>query len=232
MKHAERLLRKVKLNNSGTATITWKDYYVDADTGERSRNDVDHPGEQLIHGDFRAAFAKLNEHWLIRGEETPEPKSNYPFDASLKNLERVTVTSVTFSGGEPVDPESGEERTAVAAHIQGTMTLKGGGVKNFCLPAIKMGAPAEKYRFATHLDQHLAAIEREVWDYASGIKFAPPKEEQTAMSFEGAGGDQGSGDILAIGAGSPATDDGEDHREAAREAANTTPLSVVSDDEE
>ena len=70
MKHAERLLRKVKLNNSGTALVVWKDYYVDGDTGERSRNDVDHPGEQLIHEDFRAAFAKLNEHWLIRGEET------------------------------------------------------------------------------------------------------------------------------------------------------------------
>ena len=226
MKHAERLLRKVKLNNSGTATVTWKDYYVDGDTGERSRNDVDHPGEQLIHEDFRAAFAKLHEHWLIRGEETTEPKGNYPFDGTLKNLERVTVTSVTFSGGEPVDPESGEERTSVAAHIQGTMTLKQGGVKNFCLPAIKMGAPSEKYRFATHLDQHLAAIEREVWDYVSGSKFAPPKEEQTAMSFGGDDGDQGSDDIKGIGAGAEGST-----REEALAAANSTPVTVDDDDD-
>lgn len=222
MKHAERLLRKVTLNNNGTATIGWKDYYVDADTGERSRNDVDHPGEQLVHEDFRTAFAKLNEHWLIRGEETTEPKGSYTFDGTLKNIERVTVKSVTFSGGEPVDPESGEERSAVAAHIQGTMTLKGGGVKNFCLPAIKMGAPSEKCRFATHLDQHLAAIEREVWDYVSGSKFAPPK--QTSMAFEGAeDGDSASEDIKGIGAGSL--------RDDAMEAANSTPLPVVNDED-
>ena len=226
MKHAERLLRKVALNNNGTAVITWKDYYVDESTGERSRNDVNHPGDQLIHEDFRAAFAKLNEHWLIRGEETTEPKGSYTFDGTLKNLERVTVKSVTFSGGEPLDPEDPGERKAVAAHIQGTMILKGGGPKSFCLPAIKMGAPAEKYKFATHLDQHLAAIEREVWDYVSGSKFAPPKEEQTAMSFGGDGGEEGSDDIKGIGAGAEGST-----REEALAAANSTPVTVDDDDD-
>lgn len=227
MKHAERLLRKVKLNNAGTAEVHWKDYYVDADTGVRSVNEVDHPGEALIHEDFRKAFALLNEHWLIRGEETQEPKGTYSFDGTLKNLERVTVTSITFSGGEPTDPDSGEERTVEGVHIQGTMTLKGGGVKNFCLPAIKVAAPSEKYKFATHLDQHIQAIEAEVWAYVNGTKFTPPKEEQLALKLgEGEGGD----DVNAIGGtdDEPAEAGTEDermaNREAARQAANETPV--------
>lgn len=177
LQHKERLLRKVKLNNNGTATVEWRDYYVNPETGQRSHNDVDsNADDAMIHDDFRAAFEKLNEHWMIRGNEVPEPKANYPFDASLKGLDKVTVTSVTFSGGEPTDPESGEERTPVGAHIQGTMKLSHGGVKNYCLPAIKLGAPQEKYKFSTHLDEHLQVLEREAWAYVAG-KCTPPAQQ-------------------------------------------------------
>ena len=228
MKHAERLLRKVHLNNDGSADIHWKDYYTGED-GLRTCHEVDRVSNEkkaktlLIHEDFRKAWEKLHEHWLIREEETPEPKANYPFDGTLKNMDRVTVTSITFSGGEPVDPDSGEERSPVAVHIQGTMKLNQGGVKNMCTPPIKMGAPAEKYKFATHLDQHLQVIEEEVWAYVSGSKFTPPKNQQVAMAFEAG---PGGADVQAIGAGESADEAEEGStREEAMAAANTTPVS-------
>lgn len=192
------------MNNDGTAEVVWKDYYVDEDSGQRSQNNVDHPGKVGTHDDFRAAMAVFNEHWLIRGEEVAEPKGSYPFDKSLKNLDRVTVTSITFSGGEPLDADAHEEekRTPVAVHIQGTMKLRGGGVKNYCLPAIKLGAPQEKYKFSSHLDQHLAALEGEVWPYVDGSKHAP--DPQQAMEFPPADGQRAIGDgldVSEIGAG-------------------------------
>lgn len=190
LQHKERLLRKVKLNNNGTATVEWRDYYVNPETGQRSHNDVDNNADDaMIHEDFKAAFAKLDEHWMIRGNEVPEPKGNYAFDGSLKGLDKVTVTSVTFSGGEPTDPDSGEERTPVGAHIQGTMKLSGGGVKNYCLPAIKMGAPQEKYKFSTHLDEHLQVVEQEAYAYVAG-KCTPPA--QTSLNLEAHNPEDGS----------------------------------------
>lgn len=220
----EPLLRKVKLNNNGSAHVSWKQYYVDESTGERAHRDIQHPGELLIHEDFRAAFAVLNEHWMIRGEEVAEPKASYPFDKTLKGLERVTVTSVTFSGGEPAEPDSGEEPTSVAAHIQGTMRLKEGGVKNFCCPPIKLTAVGEKYKFVTHLDQHLQAIEAEVWDYVAGTKFTPPKEQQLAMDLSANPGEP-SADVNAIGAGDSGAEEEGGTGEEAVEAVNTTPES-------
>lgn len=200
LRHAERLLRKIKLNNNGTATVEWRDYYVNPVDGKRYHNDVDSGADDaMIHEDFKAAFAKLDEHWMIRGNEVSEPKGNYAFDGSLKGLEKVTVTSVTFSGGEPTDPETGEDRTPVGVHIQGTMKLSGGGVKNYCLPAIKMAAPQEKYRFSTHLDEHLQVITAEAWAYVSG-KCAPPAQQ--AMDF---GGQEGDGaEMKLIGEGEEA----------------------------
>ena len=132
------------------------------------------------------------------------------------------MTSVTFSGGEPVDPDTGEERSPIATHIQGTMTLNQGGVKNMCTPPIKTSAPGEKYKFATQLDEHLAVIEEEVWAYVAGTKFTPPKNQQTAINFEvGPGG----ADVQAIGAPQDSST-----REEAMEATNSTPLSDAQDE--
>lgn len=204
LQFAERLLRKVKLNNNGTAEVKFRDYYVDNSTGQRAHNDVEHKSDdgepRLAHDDLRSVFKFMDQHWMIRGDEVPEPKGNYSFDGSLKGLERVTVTSVTFSGGEPEDPESGEERSPIAVHIQGTMQLRAGHVKNYCLPPIKLGAPQEKYKFATHLDQHVQMLEAEAMAYIAG-KCAPPAQQ--AMNFDGLNPEDGSAiesdDIKALG---------------------------------
>lgn len=181
LEHKERLLRKVKLNNNGSASVEWRDYFINQETGQHSHNDVEHPGStngevMLIHEDLKAAMAPFSEHWMIFGEEVSEPKANYPFDGSLKGLDRTTVTSVTLSGGEP-QTDADEERTSVAVHIQGTFKLKDGRVKNYCLPGIKMSAPGEKYKFASHVDQHLQALEAEAFAYIAG-KCMPPAQQQ------------------------------------------------------
>lgn len=187
LKHKERLLRKVKMNNDGSAEVMWKDYFVkppsDQPSTEPSVQVIDHPGKNKVHDDFREAFKKLDEHWLIRGEEVNEPKANYPFDGSLKNLDRITVTSVTFSGGEPPETE-GDSRQPIAVHIQGTMKLKGGGVKNYCLPAIKLGAPQEKYKFSTQLDEHIQVVSMEALAYAAGKMAPPPVDNQLKANFD------------------------------------------------
>lgn len=195
LRHVERLLRKIKLNSDGSAEVQWRDYYTDSETGEASVRVVDHPGNALVHEDLRRAFAPLNEHWMIRGNEVAEPKGNHPFDGVLKNLDRVTVTSVTFSGGEPVENTDLEDRKPLGVHIQGSMTLTGGGVKNYCLPAIRPQTPQEKYKFATDLEQHLAVIEEEAWAYVNG-KCSPPA--QHTMNFDAASADDGSAVQLAI----------------------------------
>lgn len=199
--HRQRLLRKVKFNNGGGATIHFVDFFFNPETQGYIRNADDRTSDALVHDDFKEAMRPFNEHWMIFGEEAPEPKANYPFDGTLKGVDRVTVTSVTLSGGEP-DFESDEEPAPIGVHIQGTYRLKCGRVKNYCLPGIKLGSPGEKYKFATHVDQHMQALEREALEYLSGKQNAPA---QQAMDFggigDGDGGEEASDDIKRIGAG-------------------------------
>ena len=205
MKHKARVLRKVKFNNGGGATIVWADFFLNEESQTYTRVNEDRTSDAMVHEDFRAAMRPFGEHWLIFGEEVPEPKANYAFDGSLKNFDRVSPTSVTLSGGLP-EFESGEEPQPVGVHIQGTYRLRCGRVKNYCTPGIKLGSPNEKYKFATHVDEHLQRLEAEAWAYLEG-KQAPPA--QTAMDFNGAApaDDDAPADVKAIGAGT--TDDVE-----------------------
>lgn len=202
LQHKARVLRKVKFNNGGGATIAWADFFFNPDSGTYTRVNEERTSDALVHEDFREALRPFGEHWLIFGEEVAEPKANYAFDGSLKNCDRVSPTSVTLSGGLP-EFESGEEPQPVGVHIQGTYRLRCGRVKNYCTPGIKLGSPNEKYKFATHVDQHLQLLEAEAWAYLDG-KCAPPA--QTAMDFTTAGsdGDDAPADVKAIGAGTTA----------------------------
>lgn len=179
LQHKKRLLRKVKRNNNGGATIAWTDVYFDPVSGSYVKNTEERTSDALIHDDMKAAFGPFAEHWMIFGEEVPDPKANHPFDGSLKGLDKVTVTSVTLSGGVTEDEES-EEDKPIGVHIQGTKKLRCGRVKNYCCPGIKLGSPQEKYKFNAEVDAHLQTLEAEAWAYLDG-KCAPPA--QTAMNF-------------------------------------------------
>jgi hypothetical protein len=208
LQHKQRLLRKVKFNNGGGATVSWTDIFWNPETNSYVRNSEERTSDAMVHDDFTAALAPFREHWLIFGEEVAEPKANYPFDASLKNLERVNVTSVTFSGGDS-DPDTDDEPKPIGVHIQGTFRLKCGRVKNYCLPGIKLGSPQEKYKFASHVDQHAQALEEEAWKYLDG-KCAPPA--QTSMDFDAQAAEATAAlpvaaDIAGIGAG---TEEGDE----------------------
>lgn len=198
MTHKARVLRKVKFNNGGGATIVWADFFLNEESQTYTRVNEDRTSDAMVHEDFRAAMRPFGEHWLIFGEEVPEPKANYAFDGSLKNFDRVSPTSVTLSGGLP-EFESGEEPQPVGVHIQGTYRLRCGRVKNYCTPGIKLGSPNEKYKFATHVDEHLQRLEAEAWAYLEG-KQAPPA--QTAMAFDTTEHQEGEtpDDVRQIGA--------------------------------
>lgn len=193
LQHKKRTLRKIKLNNNGGATLEWKDTYFNPQDAGYVETTETRTSEALVHDDLRAAMKPFDEHWAIFGEQVPEPKANHAFDGTLKGLERITVTSVTLSGGD--EDEGGDEKP-LGVHIQGTRRLKCGRVINFCTPGIKLGSPQEKYKFATQVDEHLQALEAEAWAYLEG-KHAPPA--QTAMNFEGQEGD--GQDVKLIGVG-------------------------------
>ncbi len=131
---------------------------------------------------------------MIFGEETPEPKATHSFDGTLKGIEKVTVTSVTLSGGG-FEEEDGEDDKPIGVHIQGTKKLRCGRVKNYCCPGIKLGSPQEKYKFSAEVDAHLQTLEAEAWEYLEG-KCAPPV--QTAIDFSDAPA-LGEGATLELG---------------------------------
>lgn len=179
LQHKKRLLRKVKRNNNGGATIAWTDVYFNSESGTYVKNTEERTSDALIHEDMKAAFGPFAEHWMIFGEETPEPKATHAFDGTLKGIEKVTVTSVTLSGGGS-EEEGEEEDKPIGVHIQGTKKLRCGRVKNYCCPGIKLGSPQEKYKFSAEVDAHLQVLEAEAWEYLEG-KCAPPA--QTAIDF-------------------------------------------------
>ena len=185
LQHKKRLLRKVKRNNNGGATVEWTDIYFDPESGTYVKNTEARTSDALIHQDMKAAFAPFAEHWMIFGEETPEPKANHAFDGTLKGLEKVTVTSVTLSGGGFDEGEGSDDDKPIGVHIQGTKKLRCGRVKNYCCPGIKLGSPQEKYKFADMVDAHLQTLEAEAWQYLDG-KCAPPA--QAALQFDDAEG--------------------------------------------
>jgi hypothetical protein len=210
LQHKARVLRKVKFNNGGGATVAWADFFFNPESQSYVRTNEERSSDALIHDDFRAAMKPFGEHWLIFGEEVGEPKASYPFDGTLKNLERASITSVTLSGGMP-EFESDEEPAPVGVHIQGTYRLRCGRVKNYCSPGIKLGSPNEKYKFATHVDEHLQALEAEAWAYLEG-KQAPPA--QTALAFDPEAADAGeSPEVNLIGTSSMAVVNDEDNDE-------------------
>lgn len=194
LQHKKRLLRKVKRNNNGGATVEWTDIYFDPESGTYVKNTEARTSDAMIHEDMKSAFAPFAEHWMIFGEETPEPKANHAFDGSLKGLEKVTVTSVTLSGGG-FDEEGTDDDKPIGVHIQGTKKLRCGRVKNYCCPGIKLGSPQEKYKFSAEVDAHLQALEAEAWQYLDG-KCAPPA--QAALNFDDAP-DLGQGAVLELG---------------------------------
>lgn len=184
LQHKKRLLRKVKRNNNGGATLAWMDVYFNPESGTYVKNTEERTSDAPIHADLKAAFDPFAEHWMIFGEETPEPKATHAFDGTLKGLDKVTVTSVTLSGGG-TDEEGDDDDKPIGVHIQGTKKLRCGRVKNYCTPGIKLGSPQEKYKFADMVDAHLQALEAEAWQYLEG-KCAPPA--QAALNFDDASG--------------------------------------------
>lgn len=194
LQHKKRLLRKVKRNNNGGATVAWTDVYFNTESGTYVKNTEERTSDALIHEDMKAAFGPFAEHWMIFGEETPEPKATHAFDGTLKGLEKVTVTSVTLSGGG-FEEEGEEEDKPIGVHIQGTKKLRCGRVKNYCCPGIKLGSPQEKYKFSAEVDAHLQNLEAEAWQYLEG-KCAPPA--QAALNFEDAP-ELGQGAVLELG---------------------------------
>ena len=180
LQHKQRLLRKVKLNNGGGATIDWQDVYFNPESGTYVRSTETRTSDGLAHDDLKAAIARFTEHLVIASEEVPEPKANYDFDQSIKGLDKYAVSSVTLRGGDS-DPDGLEEPKPIQVFIFGNKRLKPGYKKNFGTYGIKLGSPQEPYKFSASLDQHVQALEVEAWEYLNG-KHAPV--QQTALNLE------------------------------------------------
>lgn len=181
LQHKERLLRKVKLNNDGGATVEWLDVFYNPDSGTYVNNEEARTSDGSVHDDFAAAFRPLVEHLAVIAEMVPEVKANHPFDGSLKGMEKFAVSSVTLRGGTMKDDG---DRDPVSVFIFGRKRLKDGRVVNFGTPNIKLGSPQEPYKHTAMLDMHIQAVEQEAWAYLDG-KVAPPA--QKAMDFDGGG---------------------------------------------
>jgi hypothetical protein len=194
LQRKERLLRKVKLNSGGGATVKWLDVFYDEPNARYIHHHDERTSDAGVTEDFLAAMRVLREHWCIICELGADPKGNHPFDGSLKGSDKVHVGSVILSGGVS-DPKSDEEPSPVGVQIHGTRKLTSGRVFNALAPAIKLGSPQENYKFNAQLDGHIAQIEAEAWAYLEG-KVAPPA--QTALNFTDADGvvDMGDGDKL------------------------------------
>ena len=180
LQHKKRMLRKVKLNNGGGATIEWQDMYFDAESASYVKTSDGRTSDALAHDDLKAAVGLFIEHLAIAAEEVAEPKVNYPFDQSIKGLEKYAVSSVTLRGGDS-DPDGMEEPKPVQVFIFGNKRLKPGYKKNFGTYGIKLASPQEPYKFAVALEQHVAELEAEAWAYLDG-KHAPPA--QTALNLD------------------------------------------------
>lgn len=180
LQHKQRLLRKVKLNNGGGATIDWQDVYFNPESSTYVRSTETRTSDGLAHDDLKAAIARFAEHLVIASEEVPEPKANYDFDQSIKGLDKYAVSSVTLRGGDS-DPDGLEEPKPIQVFIFGNKRLKPGHKKKFGTYGIKLGSPQEPYKFSASLDQHVQALEAEAWEYLKG-KHAPV--QQTALNLE------------------------------------------------
>jgi hypothetical protein len=182
LEHRERLLRKVKLDTGGGATVEWLDTYWNPETQGYVKNSESRTSDGAIHADFVAAMTPLREHLAIRCEYVPEVKANHPFTGTLKGCEKFKVGSVVFRGGEH-DPDSEEERSPIQVQLFGLKRLADGRVTNFGTPGIKLGAPQEPYKFSTQLDEHIQRVEAEAWAYLDG-KVAPPAQQALALDEE------------------------------------------------
>lgn len=169
----ERLLRKVKLNNNGGATIEWKDLFWDTDNQRYIHKEDASTCDAGVHDDLKNAMDKLIEHLAICCEMIGEVKGNYRFDGTLKGLEKFSVSSMVLRGHEHSETE---DRTPMQVFIFGNKKLKSGHVTNFGTYGIKLGVPQEKYRFSAELSVHVAQVEAEAWAYLDG-KVAPPAQQ-------------------------------------------------------
>lgn len=170
----ERLLRKVKINNGGGATVEWQEVYWNPETKSYIRNNEERTSDGLVSDDLRTAMSVLSEHLAIACEMVQEPKGNHAFDGSLKGLEKFTAVSMVLRGGE--QEEGDMDRDPLQVFIFGNKRLKSGRVVNFGTYGIKMGQPNEPYKFSVQLDQHMSAVVREAWLYLQG-KVAPPPQQ-------------------------------------------------------
>lgn len=187
LQHKQRLLRKIKRNNGGGATVEWLDVYFDPPSSTYINSSESRTSDGGIHDDLKAALAPFAEHLAIICEEVPDPKGNYNFDGSIKGLEKFSVGSVVIRGGDG-DPDGLDETKPMQCFIFGNKRLKSGHKTNFGTPGIKPESPQESYRFGSHLAQHVATLTEEVWQYLAG-KHAPVA--QTALNLEGANADDG-----------------------------------------
>lgn len=184
LQHKKKLLRGVKRNSNGGATVSWMDLYFNPDSGTYVKHADERTSNEPIHEDFKSAFRPFAEHYLIFTELVSEPKATHPFDGSTKGVDRLHIGSIILSGGN-VDESGADDDKPIGVQIHGTRRLKCGRVVNALAPAIKLGAPQEKYKFSAEVDAHLQVLEAEAWQYLEG-KCAPPA--QAALQFGDAEG--------------------------------------------
>lgn len=192
LQHKSRLLRKLKLNNGGGATIGWMDLYFDPGSSTYVNVNEERTSDAGVHDDLLEALKPFAEHLAIICEQLPEPKGNYEFDQSLKGLDRFSVGSVVLRGGDG-DPDGLDEPKPVQCFIFGNKRLKSGHKTNFGTPGIKPTSPQEGYKFVASLSAHIAVLESEVWEYLNG-KHAPIM--QTALNLEPHNEDDGDAVLL------------------------------------
>lgn len=197
MKLAERLLRKVKLNSNGGLTVIWMERMYNPETFAKSDSTEARTSTAPAHPDMVAAMAVLKEHHMILGEEETV-KGNYPFDGSIRNLEKYHISSLTLRGG--IAPGEDEDAPPIGAHIYGRKKLATGLPKNFGTQS-KIGVPQEQYRFNGQLGEHIARIEAEAWAYLfDGKQGEPPANPQKAIDFDNPDAGEDDPSIKAIGA--------------------------------
>ena len=119
----ERLLRKVKMNNDGGATVEWQEVYWNPDTRNYIRNNEDRTSDGLVSNDLRAAMRVLNEHLAIACEMVPEPKGDHPFNGSLRGGDKFTAVSMVLRGGEQGEEEMDRDPVQVFILVMSQLSV-------------------------------------------------------------------------------------------------------------
>lgn len=153
-------ITKVKITKENTLTVT----YIDTD-----KNTVTVDGNNIVHGDMKAAFKNLVGHMAILCELREAKENSLPDE--LKDLSTVEVTGYSIGG---TDEDEG-------VTLIGKRFLQSKKVLNLIAPFTKYNNDNEEYPFAFELMNAIEACNYEAEQYLTAKKWAIVQQE---LQFE------------------------------------------------